>query len=380
MKTMTLTASPTYHKVLRRLLSRALIVSGLIATIYPAQANEITDISKLMQSGQYTEALAKTDAVLAKHPRDAQMRFIKGLILAEQKKPTEAIALFAKLTEDFPDLPEPYNNLAVLYAAQGQYDKARAALDMAIRTNPTYATALENLGDIYAKLASQAYDKALQLDPGSNVLQPKLMLVRSLTGNITGGTNPKLANSDVNGKAVTTMPSVPAVIPDAAPITTAPALPAPPPEPKAKLNLRLEPKSEVKLAAPQPVEPAVEKEADVTRADMDKTAILTAVNNWAKAWSDMDVKSYLASYDADFQTPKGQSRKQWADERRLRIEEKGHINVKIQSPQITFKNNTATVRFRQIYSSNRLTVDSRKTLILNKQNNRWLIKQERSGG
>jgi tetratricopeptide (TPR) repeat protein len=70
----------------------------------------------------------------------------------------------------------------VLYAANGQYDKARTTLDMAIRTNPTYATALENLGDIYAKLASQAYDKALQIDPGSNVPQPKLTLVRYAVG------------------------------------------------------------------------------------------------------------------------------------------------------------------------------------------------------
>ena len=94
----------------------------------------------------------------------------------------------------------------------------------------------------------------------------------------------------------------------------------------------------------------------------------------------MDVKSYLASYANDFQTPKGESRKQWADERRARIEEKGHISVKVDSPQVTIKNDTATVRFRQIYNSNRLTVNSRKTLVLMKQGNKWLIKQERTGG
>ena len=90
------------------------------------------------------------------------------------------IAVFTKLSEDYPELPEPYNNLAVLYASQGQYDKARAALEMAIRTNPSYATAHENLGDVYAKLASQAYSKALQLDSNNTGVQPKLALIRDL--------------------------------------------------------------------------------------------------------------------------------------------------------------------------------------------------------
>src|SRR3990172_3862933 len=102
------------------------------------------------------------------------MRFLKGLILTEQSKSTEAISVFTKLTEDFPRLPEPYNNLAVLFAATNQYEKSRAALEMAIRTNPTYATAHENLGDVYAKLASQAHSKALQLDAGNTAVPPKL--------------------------------------------------------------------------------------------------------------------------------------------------------------------------------------------------------------
>jgi len=61
-------------------------------------------------------------------------------------------------------MPEPYNNLAVLYAAEGQERKAAEALEQAIRTNPSYTTAHENLGDLYARMASEAYAKALQLD------------------------------------------------------------------------------------------------------------------------------------------------------------------------------------------------------------------------
>src|SRR6266550_3308925 len=92
----------------------------------------------------------------------------------------EAIQVFTGLTEDFPELPEPYNNLAVLYASQGNYDKAKSALELAIHTHPSYATAHENLGDIYAQLASRAYDRALQLDKGNTSAQVKLALVKEL--------------------------------------------------------------------------------------------------------------------------------------------------------------------------------------------------------
>lgn len=145
-----------------------------------AHADDYTDALQLLRAGKLVEAQAKADALLAAKPRDPQMRFLKGVIQGDYGKVNEAIATFNKLSEDYPELPEPYNNLAVLYAGQSQFDKARAALEQAIRTNPNYATAHENLGDVYAKLASQAYDKALQLDSGNTAVQPKLALIREL--------------------------------------------------------------------------------------------------------------------------------------------------------------------------------------------------------
>ncbi len=106
--------------------------------------------------------------------QEANRLFKQGLALTEQGKTAEAIKVFTSLTEDYPQLPEPYNNLAVLYAGQGQYEKAKVALEMAIRTHPSYATAHENLGDIYAKMASQAYDRALQLDKSNTSSATKL--------------------------------------------------------------------------------------------------------------------------------------------------------------------------------------------------------------
>src|SRR3972149_11318327 len=136
----------------------ALLVALLVASA-PAIADDVHDASKLLRSGQHQQALERVNKVLADKPKDAQARFLKGLIFAEQGNTKEATEIFLGLTKDYPDLPEPYNNLAVIYASQGQYDKARVALEQSIRTHPSYATADENPGAGYAKLASQAYDK-----------------------------------------------------------------------------------------------------------------------------------------------------------------------------------------------------------------------------
>jgi tetratricopeptide (TPR) repeat protein len=164
---------------LTSLAAQCLTVAALSMTTLSVRADDIADVQKLLAAGKNTEALQKADQYLNGKPRDPMMRFLRGISLSQAGRSTEAVTVFTKLTEDYPELPEPFNNLAVLYAQQGQYDKARNALEMAIRTNPSYATAYENLGDVYAKLASQAYSKALQIDTRSAVA-PKLAMVRDL--------------------------------------------------------------------------------------------------------------------------------------------------------------------------------------------------------
>lgn len=160
-----------------------LIKSLMLLTLFgalPARADEYSDVSRLVGARQFAEALMKADQYLAEKPRDPQMRFLKGVIQSETAKTGDAVETFTKITEDYPELPEPYNNLAALYAGQSQFDKARAALEMAIRLNPRYATAHENLGDIYALLASQSYTKAQQLDAANKGLPPKIALIGQL--------------------------------------------------------------------------------------------------------------------------------------------------------------------------------------------------------
>ena len=145
-----------------------------------ARADDYGDVNALLRGGKLPEALARTDQYLAGKPRDPQMRFLRGMVLTEAGRTAEAIEAFSALNQDYPELPEPYNNLAVLYAGQSQFDKARAALEQAILANPSYAIAHENLGDVYAKLASLSYAKAQQLAPGNTGVQPKLALIRQL--------------------------------------------------------------------------------------------------------------------------------------------------------------------------------------------------------
>jgi tetratricopeptide (TPR) repeat protein len=390
MKTMIITSRRMFNLTLHPAMSKVVALSGLLAVLCaaPAFADETADVTRMVRAGQHAEALVKADAFLSKNPRDAQMRFLKGVILTEQNKTNEAIAIFSKLTEDFPTLPEPYNNLAVLYAAGGQYDKARAALDAAIRTNPTYATAYENLGDVHAKLASQAYDKALQLDTGNSAAKSKLTLVRTLVGNGSAADAkapaPAPAVAAKPAPQVAQAPRAPAAPPKVAAVTPAPApAPAKPAAPAAAPTAKPAPSAPAAVAKSEPAKPEAkpvpnDKAAGKAARKAENDEVLSVVDGWAKAWSSRDVKAYLNFYGSDFETPNKQSRTAWEQERRARIAGKGRIEVKVEEPQVDVDVNTATVKFRQVYLSDRLTATTRKTLLLSKRSGKWQIKQEQA--
>lgn len=350
------TSSPTPLTLLRLLPATFALTAALFAV--SAYAADIDDVNQLLKAGKQAQALAKVEQSLTAKPRDPQLRFLKGVIQTELGKPQDAIGTFTKLTEEFPELPEPYNNLAVLHASGGQFDKARAALEMAIRTNPSYSTAHENLGDIYANLASQAYSKALQLGGPSTTLQPKLTLIRELFTPSGKGITPSAAKPATTTPVAAVAPVVttPAV---AAPVATAPA---------------------VKAAAPAVVvAPAAAASAPAATANADKD-IEQAVRSWAAAWSSKDMNGYLGAYAKDFSTPKNQARKTWEEERRDRIVGKSRISVKVSDIVTKSNGNSATVKFRQDYAADALATSSRKTLELHKVGDRWLISKETTGG
>ena len=346
--------------IIRWLLHGCAALSFIVAS--PARADDIQDASQMLRSGQHQQALDRVNKVLAAKPRDAQARFLKGLILTEQGNTKDAILIFQKLTEDYPDLPEPYNNLAVIYAAGGQYDKARASLEQSIRTHPSYAPAYENLGDVYSKLASQAYDKALQLDSSNSAAQNKLALVRELVGGA-----PRSAPAAAAAKP----PAKPPVVVAAAPAETkpapAPAAAAPEVKPAAPASA---PAAEKTPAKPAPKAAAAGNSDDVTQM----------LNAWTAAWSKKNVDAYLAFYAKDFKTPNGEPRGVWEQGRRTRIMAPKSISVEAETPKVSLAGDKqASVTFRQRYKSDTLSANGVKTLVLVKTDGGWRIQQEKVG-
>ncbi|MBK7469266.1 MAG: tetratricopeptide repeat protein [Betaproteobacteria bacterium] len=315
------------------------LVLACAATL--AGAQDAQEINRLLRLGQLDAAAVKADALLAKNPKDAQSRFIKGVVLSEQGKSAEAIALFQALTEDYPELPEPYNNLASLFAAKGQYEKAKTALEMAIQTNPSYATAYENLGDVYARMASQAYDKALQLDKSNASANAKLASIR-------------------NAFAAATKPAA------AAP--SAPAAPVKGEAPKPAAAASAPPAAKAQAAAGGALAAAATGESG---------AVLRAVNAWASAWSARNLDGYLGAYSRNF-TPEGMSRAQWEAARRASFPATREVQVSIEQPQVELvEGNQAQVTFHQRYRSERTNLNTRKFLLLAREGDGWHIAQEK---
>ena len=162
----------------------------LLAVALAAHADELAEVQRLHAAGQSEAALQRVDRALVNKPKDAQLRFMRGVLLAESRRQGEAIELLQGLTQDYPDLPEPYNNLAALYAAAGDYDRARVALEQSLRANPGFATAHENLGDVLLMLASRSYARVLQIDPANGSVPPKLASVRQLLAPQGGASAP----------------------------------------------------------------------------------------------------------------------------------------------------------------------------------------------
>lgn len=328
---------------------------------FPVLGNteSLQEAGRLLKRGQASQALDQVDKYLSDKPKDAQGRFLKGVILTELNRANEATAIFMKLAEEYPDLPEPHNNLAVIYAQQKQYEKAKQELESAIRTHPAYATAHENLGDIYARMASQAYDKALQIDSSNTSAQTKLAMIRDLAG-----ARPISGTLVAMGKP--TVPAEPPTKPiDTKPVETKPAPPvtnvAPPANP---------PKTADKPVETKPITPAGNPAADVAKAARD----------WAAAWSAKDVRSYLAHYAGSFKVPGGQNREQWERERTARITKPGAISVTLDDITVVMDGaDRASVRFRQHYRSANLNSSSSKSLVFVRHNSKWLIEQEQLG-
>jgi Flp pilus assembly protein TadD len=123
----------------------------------PTPRSEAAEIADLMRAGKSEAALGRADAYLTAHARDLQVRFLRAVVLVDLGRQPEATDVLEHLTQEFPELPEPYNNLAVLAASQGGLERAERLLQQSLAAQPNYVTAQENLGDLYASMSAVAY-------------------------------------------------------------------------------------------------------------------------------------------------------------------------------------------------------------------------------
>ena len=352
-------------------------------------------IKQAIQAGQLDQALKLVQQERQAAPKDVQLRFLEGVIQAQQGQTDKAIETFKKLTESNPDLSEAYNNLGVLYASKGKLEESRANLEKALLTHPSYAAAHRNLSDIQSQLAKQTYAKALQVDSKVKNNTPQLTLLGSMDPS-------KRAPAQALAPAA---PATPVAAAPAAPpmAPTAPQTPAPAPAPAtdatkvAAVAPVVAPQSATAAAAPAstkpiaaaavtpaPAAPAVaapkpepkKEDAQQKQAKADSTDIRNAVLAWAKAWSQKDMNRYLGAYASSFTPPDKMSRAKWESDRRTRIVSKKTISVDVNNFKVEATGNKATARFQQIYESDNFKGNSHKTLELVKQGDHWLITRE----
>ncbi|MBU6189810.1 MAG: hypothetical protein KGR68_10870 [Betaproteobacteria bacterium] len=159
-----------------------------------AASTALEQARRLYAEGQREAAMKVVDTALQNAPRDAALRFTRAVMLADSGRTEDAMRGFIELTQEFPELPEPHNNLATLHAARGDLDQARGALENAVRALPSYALAWENLGDVHLRIAERAWARAASLDNAS-AAQAKLKLARELIDRVSpAGARPAPVN------------------------------------------------------------------------------------------------------------------------------------------------------------------------------------------
>ncbi len=349
---------------------RIFLVALLVFIATPASSNEqetLNGVKILMEQGNPDKAIKQLDKFLTSNPDHAEARFLKGLILVNQDQLEAAITIFEALTRDYPELPEPYNNLAVSYSALGRFDDARKALQSAITTHPSYATAHENLGNIYAMMAADAYNHALSLDDKNTAARDKLALMSDLfsVGTINSAPRQSIKQEQTPVKSA----PIKAIV-------TAPT-------PKTPLTTKEEPV----LAAAPDIEEEDSELAMLMEDDSDKASdnsasafeqdILTTTRQWARTWSNQDAVSYIRNYHPKFKPSQGLSRSSWEKQRKQRIAKPRFIEVEVLDFEITaISENEAKIEFLQTYRSNTFNDESRKYLQMKKDGDSWKIIRE----
>ena len=290
---------------------------------------DIKLINKLIEDKNYEKAQIEINALLKSDSDNPQLLFINGVLLSENNKVDEAIKVFESLTKTHPNLPEPYNNLAVLYAQQGDFPKAKHALEQSIKTHPSYATAHINLGDLYTRMASESYNQALQIDGSNKSAKTKLSLIK------------KLFNFQPIRK-----------------------------------NIEITKKASNESEAPKIQELDSKNIIENTSNNISLTEIESFIDGWKTSWEQQNFESYINCYSLKFKNNNGQNFEQWKIYRKPRVTNKEKIEIKLTNIKITEINNGFEVSFIQEYKSGNIDSRTNKKLIIETVDNQIKIINE----
>ncbi|MDA9210857.1 tetratricopeptide repeat protein [Methylophilaceae bacterium] len=292
----------------------------MLASFTTFGKSNLEQIKILLKNGKYSRAEILVNKSIEDNLNNPELLFYKGIIETNIGKNNQAIDTFRNLTEKFPELPEPFNNLAVLYAEKGQFILAKEILEQAIKTNPSYLTAHINLGDIFTKMASEAYNNALEIDESNNIAITKLSMITQLFNY-----NPNIKNTKIDSIKVTN-----------------------------------------KVKDKKPTKKEISED------------ILNVLDNWRVAWENKNMDEYLSAYASNFQYPNNMTQTSWEKYRTNRITSKKVIEISLSNTKIKFKKKEVLVTFVQNYKSGNLNQVSNKTLVFIEEEGDWLIFKETS--
>jgi len=282
---------------------------------------DLTPILSLINEKPFI-ALEKIKKRLRASPDEPRLLFYKGVTETKLNQMDNAINTYNYLINKHPNLPEPYNNLAVIYAEKEELELAKKTLEKAIKTNSSYSVAHVNLGDIYTRMATNAYNIAFEIDNDNKIAGNKLKLITELFN----------YKPDTNEKSI--------VIEDS----------------KGKNN------------------------TVVSRSkSKDKEQIIKRIEEWKTAWEAKDLDLYFDSYSEAFKYPNNMSQEQWENYRTDRIINKKNILITTLNLKLKFKKDIIHAIFYQDYKSTGYQQKSKKTLIFKFQSNDWKIIEEFSG-
>jgi len=303
----------------------------------------LKDAQQQIVDKKYQRALELSNEVLDENHQQYEAQFVQAEALSHLGKMDESVKLYMHILKANPRLPEVYNNLANLYARQGNLDLARKTLEQGIATNKQYQTLYENLSAIYVEMARGAYSKALKLGVHAKAVQLKTLTMASVDPASLAQSNQNQATDIRTTPPTTTVkPVLDSVEQNVIVMAKAEALSSKEVdsasvaivEKKIQLPIKVPVKVEKKIAKPV-FNPIVTSKPETK---INKDEVITSLQGWAAAWSAQAVDLYLSFYGEEFK-PNKLSKKVWAVQRRVRIKKPAWVNVRLADfdVQVKFK-------------------------------------------